>query len=257
MLENLKKIQNEIFIEENCDLGLFSYTRDMINNGDKSIIEKMINCNVLNITSYELTEYNPLIEYLSYINLKKFKEYPNESFATINQKICAYNYFSLNYKIEFNENSLFYIPELKLHIVHDNQSISNFIKLCMIKDIKIGIISAFKNDSIIGIPNKLALRIINIKNVFNIIYDENTKFAIKSSKKRNEIPLIELNKNVQKRYNLIRSYELYKKQLLMELKEYEVKQQADKSLPKFNYTEQDIDNICENFILKIKKKEEN
>lgn len=238
------EIDGKVFIADNCDVGLFSFSRDVYNSNEIDIIEKMIELGIINIKDYHLTDYDFTKEYLSNINYNSFKCYNTEPFRDINQKICAYNYLSSKYDISIKyNNKLFYIKELNLYINFHNQSISEFINLCMINDCNIGIIAPYGK----AIPDKLGIRIINKKNIFNDIYNENSIFLSKESFKSNDLSFQQKTSPIKERHYLIRSYGLYRKQLLMDLDNYN----KDKTKPKLNYNIADIDNMCRRFILKL------
>lgn len=240
------KIDNNLFQNNNgIDDGLFNYNRDAWNVGEFDIIEKMIDSKIINIESYKLCSYNDIS--IDELIFDKFKAYYNEKKNFVIEKARAFDYLSKKYNVLLNEQGcLFYVPELNLYLNHNNQTVLDFIKLCSIKNANIGVISSYKDDSN-NAPNSLAIRIIKVKSVFNLIYNKDSVFAPKTKKLRVKIPVIELKKHSKIRYDLVRAYSRYRKQMEEELRLHNQRSMILKTKP-IKYSEVDIDIVCQRFL---------
>lgn len=240
------KIDNNLFKNNNIDNGLFNYNRDGWNSGEFGIIEKMIDCKIINIESYRLCSFNDID--IDKLEIDKFKAYHNEKREWVIEKAIAFYHLSKNYNVLINkEKSFFYIPELNLYLNHSNQTVLEFIQLCSIKNANIGIISSYKDNSDDNLTNSLSIRLIKVKSVFNLIYNKDSIFTPKAKKSRDSVPIIELRKYSKKRYDLVRAYSRYRKQIEEELKLHNQRSMVLKTKP-IKYKEVDIDIVCQRFL---------
>lgn len=257
MKEFLKiKVNNDLFINNDIDNGLYSFSRDVWNKGEQDVLEYMLKSQIISVDSYELCDFSKINEIPKELDERLFKSYAREREYCILEKILVYMYLKSKYddiKINYNDCQ-FYIPKFDLYINHENQTAVDFIKLCMLTKYKskIAVISSYGNYPCSIMPKKIALRIINIKNVFHYIYNENCKFVHSNDIKNT--PLIDLKFPIQERYNLVRAYARYRSNLINDLKLHNQRSVFDKKILKLKYNEYDIDIVAENFIKQVMNK---
>lgn len=240
------KVDNELFNVNNIDNGLFSYNRDLWNGGEFNVIEKMLENKILNVESFNLCSYDDVS--VDEVNINDFKAYHNERRYCVLEKLIAYTYLSKKYEVLLNQKGcLFYIPKLNLYLNHDNQTILEFINLCSIKNANIGVISSYGNIPNDITPHSLSIRIINVKEVFHYIYNESSVFAPKDSLSRKQTSMIDLRSHFKERYDIVRAYGMYRRQVEEELKLHNQRTMVLKVKP-IKYSEYDIDIFCQRFL---------
>lgn len=244
MQELLKvKLDNKLFLNNGIDDKLFNYKRDLWNSCEFEIIEKMIDSGIIKVENYELCKYGNID--IGGANINDFKAYYNEKDDVALEKTKVFYYLSQKYNILLEqENSLFYIPELNLYLNHRNQTVLEFIKLCSIKNANIGVISSCLSESDEFL---LTIRIIKVKSVFNLIYNDNSIFTPKTKKTRNSVPIIELKKHFKERNYLVRAYIRYREQMENELRLHNQRSMIMNIKP-IKYSELDIDIVCQRFL---------
>ena len=244
MQELLKvKLDNKLFLNNGIDDKLFNYKRDLWNSCEFEIIEKMIDSGIIKVESYELCKYGNID--IGGANIYDFKAYYNEKDDVALEKAKVFYYLSQKYNISLEqENSLFYIPDINLYLNHRNQTVLEFIKLCSIKNANIGVISSClsENDEFL-----LTIRIIKVKSVFSLIYNDNSIFTPKTKKTRNSVPVIELKKHFKERNYLVRAYTRYREQIENELRLHNQRSMIMNIKP-IKYSELDIDIVCQRFL---------
>ena len=251
MKELLKvKLDNKLFLNKGIDENLFNYKRDLWNSCEFEIIEKMIDSGIIKIESYELCKYGNID--IGGANINDFKAYYNEKDDFALEKAKVFYYLSQKYNVLLEQgNSLFYIPELNLYLNHRNQIALEFIRLCSIKNSNIGIIS-----TCISKDNEflLVIRIIKVKSVFHLIYNDKSLFTPKTKKSRNSVPIIELKKHFKERNHLVRAYIRYREQMENELKLHN-QRSVIMNIKPIKYSELDIDIVCHRFLNDIINKQ--
>lgn len=170
-------LDNKIFENLTVSKGLFN-RNDNNWEGDISLFDKMISYNLIDIYSYHLCDitYKNLISYIydnssSDLNLYSFIENNDES-NYISDKIDAYNYFKSNYSyvnISSCKEGLFYVPEINLLVVNENQSFESLFHLITNnKSYIIGIVARYFDYNLFKF--RIAIRLIYAQPFFDYIY---------------------------------------------------------------------------------------
>ena len=213
MFKNQKKINEDIFLKNIYDKktktieskyidGLFSRSRDSLHQREIQIVDQMLMNKLIDVDSCYLCDNTYYKDYKKYKhdnyrlfinrgrykydctmdmqrelglkNLYIFRAYRQEDVSCLLSKYIAFEYFKKFYDIKWNrDDESFYVKELNLLIVYENQKIIDFIYRCLDKDINLAIISDYTDNE----ENKLAIRYIKPKHeIMETIYPEGSLY---------------------------------------------------------------------------------
>lgn len=188
-----KTLDNRIFGNLTTPKGLFN-RNDNNWRGDISLFDKMISYGLIEVYSYHLCDIKckNLISYIydnssSDTNLYKFIESQDESKNYISDKIDAYNYFHSNYShvnVSSCREGLFYVPEINLLVVNENQSFESLFHIISNnRSYIIGVVSRYFDYNLFKF--RIAIRLLYTQPFFDFIYN-NDKDAFSITKNIDE-----------------------------------------------------------------------
>lgn len=197
MIENQKRIDDNIFlrnvinkktntIESKYIDGLFSRSRDSLHQREIQVIDEMLMNKLIEVENYYLCDNIYYKEYMKYDYTSDFEEefgikdlyifeaYRQEHTLCSLSKYAAFEHFKKDYDIEWDRNDeSFYVKELNLLVVYENQRIIDFIDRCLNKDINLAVISDYTDNE----EHKLAIRYIKPKyKIMEAIYPEGSLY---------------------------------------------------------------------------------